>query len=129
VKRSWIESTVAYKAFLVSSWVILLLGIEFIFILTPWINLIQGPARGPFLVRTLGASIGVAAVAAGPVIFIGMAIFCGLKDCSPRIVKVLWFLLFLVTSVFGAVIYFFTVYRPHFRNAGQVSVQTGAGEP
>jgi len=59
----------------------------------------------------LGGSIGVATVIAGPVLFLGMAIFCVIKDHSPRYIKILWFLAFFATSFFGSALYFFVVYR------------------
>jgi len=99
-----------------------LLSIAIIFMLTPFINLVQGPSTGAFLVRALGASIGVASVAAGPIIFLGMAIFCLVKDCSTRAIKILWFVIFLTTSCFGSAIYFFAVYRNYIRPGGIVQL-------
>jgi hypothetical protein len=108
-KQSWIESKTSYNIFWLSSWVIVLLGIDFVFILTPWFDMIQGGSAWPFL-RMLGGSIGVASVIAGPVILLGMAIFCVIKDRSPRHIKILWFIVFIATSCFGSALYFFTVY-------------------
>src|SRR3954469_23876179 len=100
-KRSWLESPGAYNTFLWSSWIIVLLAVAVIFMLTPWIHAVQGPTRSSFFVRTIGASIGVASVLAGPTIFLGMAAFCAIRDRSRITNKVLWVFLFFLTACFG----------------------------
>lgn len=115
MKRPWLESKVAYYVFLMCSWVIVLLGIAAVFMLTPWFGMIQRGSAWPFL-RIVGASIGIATVIAGPIIFLGMAIFCIMKDHSSRYVRMLWLFAFFMTACFGAAVYFFSVYRKQVRS-------------
>ena len=120
MRGSWIQSAIAYNISSCCSWIIVLLGIAVILMLTPWINLVQGATTGALLVRTLGASIGVASVVAGPAIFLGMATFCFIKDRSPRSVKLLWFVVFVLTACFGSAAYFFAVYRRYAKPSSTV---------
>ena len=115
-KQSWIESKISYNIFLLSSWVIVLLGIAVVFMLTPWFDMIQGGSAWPFL-RMLGGSIGVATVIAVPIIILGMAIFCARKDDVSVGKKIAWFVFFFATAPFGSAVYFFIVYR---KRLGQV---------
>jgi hypothetical protein len=52
------------------------------------------------------------------IISFGMALFCVFIDHSPVGLKVLWFLLFLVTWPVGSIVYFFTVYRGYIKRIG-----------
>jgi hypothetical protein len=59
----------------------------------------------------LFAALVVLTIPCSLIISFGMASFCAFKDRSPVGVKVLWFLLFLVTWPIGSIVYFFAVYR------------------
>ncbi len=111
----WLQSERARTLFLYSSWAVVSMGLFMVFMFTPWFRQVEALPRGDILLRVLGGALGVVGAPASLIVLFGMAFFCVREDPSPVSVKVLWFILFLVTACFGAAVYFFTVYR---RQAG-----------
>lgn len=108
---SWLVSKKANVLFFYSSWVILSLGVFFIFMLTPLFHQIEAMATGELLLRILGGTLGCLGVPAGLVILFGMAVFCVREDRSSIASKIGWFFVSFATACFGSALYFFTVYR------------------
>lgn len=101
--------------FLYSAWVVVSMGVFMAFMLTPWFSQIQAVRQGALILRVLGGTLGVIGAPASLIILFGMVIFCVRRDPSSASAKVLWFILFLTTACFGAVVYFFVVYRRQIR--------------
>jgi hypothetical protein len=108
VSSRWLLSNRTRTLFLYSSWVVVFVGIFMLFI--PWIQQIQA-VQIKLPLQILGGALGVVGGPAALFIWFGMVFFCAREDHSPVRSKVLWFVLFFATAPFGAVIYFFTVYR------------------
>jgi hypothetical protein len=87
------------------------MGFFMIFMLTPWFQQIEIHPPGMIALRVVGGAIGVIGAPAALFILFGMAVFCVFEDGSSFGVKMLWFVLFLMTACFGAVVYFFMVYK------------------
>jgi len=118
----WLRSNKANKLFLYSAWVVVCVGIFFIFMMTPWFDRIDKVPRCDFLLRILGGALGVVGAPASLILLFGMAVFCLREDRSPIGAKILWFVLFLATACFGAAVYFFRVYRKQVQQQGDVPV-------
>jgi len=111
MKFDWLESKVASKLFLWSVVVCLICFVSFFSFAVPSVRnfLNSSPAN-----NALGILFGTLLVLTIPcalIVSFGMALFCAFADRSSVGLKVLWFLLFLVTWPLGSIIYFFTVYR------------------
>lgn len=100
-----------------SSWAVVCLAILMLFALTPWSKQVESLRGIKPLLYLLGGTVGVVGVPASIIIFLGMVVFCVRGDPSPIHVKILWFILFFATAMFGAVVYFFTVYLRQVRDA------------
>lgn len=107
----WLQSEKASRLFLYSAWIIVCVGIFMAFMMTSWFAGIEALHGRRFLLRLLGGTLGIVGAPAALVIWFGMAAFCARVDRSTFGTKTLWFIVFLVTAWFGAVIYFFAVYR------------------
>ncbi len=95
------------------------MGLFMIFMLTPWFQEVGALPWGEAILRVVGAVLGFVNAFAALFILFGMVVFCACEDHSPISDKVLWFLLFFVTACFGAVVYFFVVYRRLVRPTAQ----------
>lgn len=109
--KMWLQSRAVSRLFfwsVVECLICFAYGVSFA---VPWVRnfLNSSPANNAF--GTLFAALVVIAIPCSLVISVGMAIFCKFVDRSPVGVKVLWFVLFLMTWPFGSMVYFFTVYR------------------
>ena len=118
----WLRSNKANTLFLYSAWVVVCVGTFLIFLMTPWFDQIDKVPSSDFLLRILGGALGVVGAPASLIILFGMAIFCVHEDRSPISAKVFWFIVFFATACFGAVAYFFRVYRKQVRRQGDVPV-------
>jgi hypothetical protein len=107
----WLRTNKANKLFLYSAWVVVCMGIFFIFMMTPWFDRIDKVPGYDFLLRVLGGALGVVGAPASLILLLGMAVFCLREDRSPIGTKIIWFVLFFATACFGAAAYFFSVYR------------------
>jgi hypothetical protein len=96
------------------------MGFFMTFMLTPWFSQFEVMPRGEPLLRVLGGALGIVGAPASIIISFGMVASCILEDRSSRWVKVLWFALFFTTAMFGAVVYFFKVYRKQAQAATSV---------
>jgi hypothetical protein len=76
----------------------------------PWFLQIQ-TMQIKLPLQILGGALGVVGGPAALFIWFGMVLFCVREDHSPVRSKIFWFIVFFATAPFGAVIYFFTVYR------------------
>jgi hypothetical protein len=106
----WLTSGVARKLLLYSSWAVVCMGFFMIFMLTPWFTQIEALPRGELTLRVLGGALGIVGAPASIIIWFGMVASCIFEGRSSGSVKVLWFLLFFTTAMFGAAVYFFKVY-------------------
>jgi hypothetical protein len=97
------------------------MGIFMIFMMTPLFQLIETMPHGDLFLKILASPLAVLGAPASLIILFGMAIFCVRRDRSLVGAKVLWFIFFLFTACFGAVVYFFTVYK---KQVGAVPVST-----
>lgn len=113
MKLPWLESRFSYHVFLICSWLTVLLGIAVVLILASY----QLGFAGSHPLGIFAGSVGVVSAIAGPIIFLGMGIFCIFGDRSPLRVRLLWGLIFIATSFFGSALYFFAVYRKQVTNA------------
>lgn len=86
-------------------------GVFFIFMLTPLFHQIDAMALGKLFMQILGGTLGCLGAPASLVLLFGMVIFCARVDRSSIGTKTGWFFVFFATACFGAVLYFFTVYR------------------
>jgi hypothetical protein len=86
------------------------MGFFMVFMLTPWFWQIEAMPRAELPLRVLGGGLGIVAAPASIIIWFGMVASCILEHRSSRGLKVLWFVLFFTTAMFGAAIYFFRVY-------------------
>jgi|SRR5450432_1084911 len=116
----WLQSSKAGTVFLYSAWVVVGLGIFMIFMLTPWFSEIEARPRADLFLRILVSPLAVLAAPASLIIWFGMMAFCIFGDRSSAGVKILWFVLFLTTAIFGATVYFFKVYRKQAGNSSRV---------
>jgi len=107
----WLKSDRVQALFLLSSWVVICMGIFMIFVLTPWFRQIETLPNGKMLLHVVGGVVGVLGAPASLIILFGMAAFCVFEDGSRIRRKVFWLVLFFATACFGAAIYFFGVYR------------------
>ena len=87
------------------------MGVFLVFGLTPWFRQVEEVPGGKLLLQILGGAIGIVGAPASIFIFFAMLIFCFRQDPSPVRVKLLWCIVFLITGWFGAVAYYFMVYR------------------
>lgn len=101
----------AQRIFAWSSWIVLLLGLFFLLMWSPWFAQLEAEPSGEAALRLLGGILGVVGAPALLVIWFGMIAFCLLEDKSPVRMRILWCVLFFTTGLFGAVLYFFRVYR------------------
>jgi len=108
---NWRGSRKLFTLFLYSSWVVVAVGLFFVFMATPWFRELQNRESALLILRGIGGILGILGAPASLVLLIGMAIFCVREDRSTVGVKVVWFLIFFSTACFGAAAYFFTVYR------------------
>lgn len=111
MKSSWLVSRKVYAAFLYSSWVVVYMGIFMIFMLTPWFHQIEVMQRGKIVLWILASPLAILGAPASLIILFGMAIFCAREDDSSIGTKIFWFISFFATTCFGAVAYFFSVYK------------------
>ena len=112
MNQSWLESKLAYHIFLICSLAAALLGVAVVLILASY----RLGFAGAYPLRVFAGSVGVVSALAGPIIFIGMGIFCICRDRSPLRAKLVWGLVFIATSFFGSALYFFAVYRKQVEN-------------
>lgn len=77
----------------------------------PWIRNFLNTSSANNGLGNLFAALVVLTIPCMLIVSFGMAMFCAFTDRSPVCVKVLWFLLFLVTWPFGSMVYYFTAYR------------------
>jgi hypothetical protein len=64
------------------------------FMLTPWLSQIESLPEAEFMLRILGALLGVLGAPASLIIWIGMLLFCAREDDSRISSKAFWFILF-----------------------------------
>ena len=107
----WLQTNQACRLFSYSVWVIPCWGFVTIVSFTPWYKQIGARPTFGFLLAALITPLICVSLLAIPVIWFGMAAFCVRWDRSRVSVKILWFILFLVTGPFGSAAYFFMVYR------------------
>jgi cytochrome bd-type quinol oxidase subunit 2 len=107
----WLRSNKANTLFLYSAWVVVCVGIFFIFMMTPWFSEIEARPRADLTLRILVSPLAILAAPASLIILFGMAVFCLREDRSPVSAKTFWFIMFFATACFGAAAYFFSVYR------------------
>ena len=94
-----------------SAWAALCLGAFMVLALTPWFKQIESASVGRLVLQVLGGGVGLVGVPASMIILVGMAVHCAHEDRSSTNVKIFWFLAFVVTGMFGAAAYYFTVYK------------------
>jgi hypothetical protein len=117
----WLRSNKARTLFAYSSWAVVCVGLFMIFMWSPWFQQFETMPRGEIILRVLGGAVGIVGAPASLVIWFGMVVFCVREDRSPARVKVLWFVLFFTTAIFGAAAYFFKVYRKQVGGATTVA--------
>lgn len=111
MRFNWLESKAVSALFFWSVVVVLICFTSYFSFAVPWVRnfLNSSPANNAFGV--LFAALLVLAIPLSLLISVGMAMFCAFVDRSSVGIKVLWFVLFLVTWPFGSMVYFFTAYR------------------
>jgi len=114
----WLLTSKARRVFSWSSWTVVLIGIFFTFMLTPWYGEVQTMPRTLLVVRVLGGALGILGVPASLVLLVGMAVFCAKHDRPRFSVKLSWFILFFMIAPFGSAIYYFRVYRKSVPSGG-----------
>jgi len=110
MKNSWLVSKFAYNMFLYSVWAIVCLGLYIVFEMT------HGSNRSNIsCTRSRRISIRCRIIncrrTSNPDHLLGMAIYCICRDCSSVGKKIALIVFILFTPPFGAIVYFFTVYR------------------
>ena len=111
MKNSWLVSKFAYNMFLYSVWAIVCLGLYIVFEMTPWFQQIETFHVVGLVVYILGAALSTVGMPAILIIYFGMTIYCIYRDRSSVGIKVVLILFILFTPPFGAILYFFGVYR------------------
>ena len=107
----WIRSQKAFALFRYAAWLVVCIGLFMAFMLTPWFSQLSARPGGLLGLRILGGTLGVLGAPASFILLFGMMAFCARDDNSPRGTKVLWFVFFFFTALFGTAVYFFSVYR------------------
>lgn len=107
----WLQSQKAYTLFQYSAWAVVGMGLFMVFMVSPWFREIEALPNGESFLRVLGGILGILGAPASLVIWFGMAASCILVDRSTIGARIWWFILFLTTAMFGAAVYFFTVYK------------------
>jgi len=122
MRFNWLESKVASKLLLWPVIVCLSCFAYALFIAVPWgRHFLNSSSANNFLGIVFVALVALT-VPCSLIISFSMAIFCAFMDRSSVGVKVLWFLLFLVTWPIGSMTYFFTTYRGYIKRMGSVGV-------
>jgi hypothetical protein len=116
----WLRSNKARTLFSYSSWAAVCMGLFMLFMLSPWFQHVETMSRGEIVLRVSAGALGIVGVPASLVIWFGMVTFCLREDRSPIGIKVLWFILFFTTAIFGAAAYFFKVYKKQVQGATTV---------
>ena len=111
MKNSWLVSKFAYSMFLYSVWAIVCLGLYIVFEMTPWFQQVETFHVPGLVVFLLGVALSTVGEPAILIIYFGMAIYCICRDCSSVGKKIALIVFILFTPPFGAIVYFFTVYR------------------
>ncbi len=111
MRFNWLESKVVFRLFFWSVIVCLICFASFFSFAVPWVRNFLNSSSANYSLGIPFAALLVLTIPWSLIVSFGMAAFCALRDHSPVGVKVLWYLLFLVTWPLGSVVYFFTVYR------------------
>ena len=107
----WVRSNTAHIIFRYSSVTVLLVGIFFVLMMTPWFARLEAVHLGDIGLRVIGGCLGILGAPAGLIIWFGMLVFCLTEDRSGTTSRILWCCLFLAAAFFASSVYFFTVYR------------------
>jgi hypothetical protein len=111
MRFNWLDSKALSSLFFWSVVVCLICFAFYFSTAVPWVRHFLNSSSANNALGILFAALLVLTIPCALIISGGMALFCAFRDRSPASVKVLWFLLFLVTWPFGSIAYFFTVYR------------------
>lgn len=111
MKVNWLGSKVACILFLGSVVECLTCFASYFSFAVPWVRNFLDSSSAKNVLGILFAALLVLTILCSLSISSGMAIFCAVTDRSSVGVKVLWFILFLVTWPFGSMVYYFTAYR------------------
>ena len=111
MRRNWLESKVASALFFWSVVVCLTCFAFVILIAVPWARQFLNTSAVNNVFGNLFFGLGVLTIPCLLIISCGMAIFCAFKDRCSAGLKLLYFLLFLLTWPVGSIVYYFTVYR------------------
>ncbi len=98
------------------------MGLFMASMITPWFWQIAAMPKGLLLLRILGGTLGLFGGPASLVLIFGMMVFCFREDNSSTSAKVFWAVFGFFTAPFGAMVYFFSVYRKQVRAEGYVRV-------
>ena len=113
----WLTSDRAYRLFSAAAWTVVALAAFMTFMLTPWFRQMEAVGGGELFLRLLAAPLGIFGALASLILLFGMAAFCIREDRSSISTKVLWFVIFFVTAMFGTAVYFFAVYKKQIHGA------------
>ena len=97
--------------FLYSVWAIVCLGMYILFEMTPWFLQIETFHVVGLVVYVLGIALSTVGEPAILIIYFGMTIYCIYQDRFSVGKKIALIIFILFTPPFGAILYFFTVYR------------------
>jgi Phospholipase_D-nuclease N-terminal len=118
----WLWSQKALSLFHYAAWVVVCVGMFMTFMATPWFWQLAAMPRGQLLLRILGGTAGVLGGPASLVLIFGMTVSCIREDNSSTSTKVFWAVFCFFTAPFGAMVYFFSVYRKRVQAEGYVHV-------
>jgi hypothetical protein len=107
----WLESKTMYMLFSCSAWVVVCLGIFMIFCLIYQFLQNKIFETDNLIAVVLGGAFIVVSSMALLIIIVGMAIHCLSNSNFSFGTKILWSIFAFFTAPFGAMIYFFTVYK------------------
>jgi hypothetical protein len=122
MRFNWLVSNVVSRLFFWSVLVCLLCFSYGLSFAVPWVRNFLNSSSANNSFGILFATLLVLAIPCSLIVSLGMAIFCALADRSSVGVKVLWFLVFLVTWPIGSIVYFFAVYRGSIKSNATVGV-------
>jgi hypothetical protein len=128
MRSNWLESKVVSILFFWSVVVCLSSLLYALIIAEPGVRQLLNSSSVNNIMGSLFVALVALTVPCSLIISCGMAIFCAFTDSSPVGVKVLWFLLFLVTFPIGSILYYFIVYRGSIKRTRAEAGGPGLGE-